>query len=55
MVFQTAEHSRFTHSLGAYHMANLILDNVDGIETLSDYEKMVFRISALLHDIGHGP
>ena len=55
MVFQTAEHSRFTHSLGAYQMANLVLNNVEGIEVLTEYEKVVFLCSALLHDIGHGP
>ena len=54
-VFQTAEHSRFTHSLGAYHMASLVIQNVEGTECMSDYERMVFMISALLHDIGHGP
>ncbi len=55
MVFHTAEHSRFTHSLGAYHMANLILHHVEGIEALSEYERLVLLCSALLHDIGHGP
>ena len=55
MVFQTAEHSRFTHSLGTYQMANLVLQNVDGMENLSEYEKVLFLIAALLHDIGHGP
>ena len=55
MVFQTAEHSRFTHALGAYHMANLVLRNVEGIEVLSKYEQIVFLCAALLHDIGHGP
>ena len=55
MVFQTAEHSRFTHSLGAYHMANLVIHNVDGMEKISEYEQVVFLISALLHDVGHGP
>ena len=54
-VFQTAEHSRFTHSLGAYHMASLVIQNVEGTECMSDYERLVFMISALLHDIGHGP
>ena len=54
-VFQTAEHSRFTHALGAYQMANLVIDNVDGMETLSEYEHVVFLCAALLHDIGHGP
>ena len=55
MVFQTAEHSRFTHALGAYHMANLVLRNVEGIEILSEYERIVFLCAALLHDVGHGP
>ena len=55
MVFQTAEHSRFTHSLGAYQMANLVLQNVDGIEVLDEYKSIVFLCAALLHDVGHGP
>ena len=55
MVFQTAEHSRFTHALGAYHMANLVLANVEGTEVFSEYERIVFMCAALLHDIGHGP
>lgn len=55
MVFHTAEHSRFTHALGAYHVANLVLHHVEGIECLSEYEQVVFLCAALLHDIGHGP
>lgn len=55
MVFQTAEHSRFTHSLGAYYMALLVLRNVEGIEQMSEYERIIFLCAALLHDIGHGP
>ena len=55
MVFQTAEHSRFTHSLGAYQMANFVINNVEGIECLTEYERLLFLITALFHDIGHGP
>ena len=55
MVFQTAEHSRFTHSLGAYQMANLVIENVDGMNEISEYLRLVFLCAALLHDIGHGP
>ena len=55
MVFQTAEHSRFTHALGAYQMANLVLQNVDGMQDIPEYNKVLFLCSALLHDIGHGP
>lgn len=56
MVFQTAEHSRFTHALGCYQMANLVLEKVEGAkETLNQYEQVLFLIAALLHDVGHGP
>ena len=55
MVFHTAEHSRFTHALGAYHIANLVLHHVEGIDILSEYERVVFLCASLLHDIGHGP
>ena len=55
MVFQTAEHSRFTHSLGAYEMANIALQKVRGMENLNEYDKIVFLCAALLHDVGHGP
>lgn len=55
-VFQTAEHSRFTHSLGAYEMARQVLLHVRGVEeNFNEYEKVLFLASALLHDIGHGP
>lgn len=55
-VFQTAEHSRFTHSLGAYQVANLVLRHVEGAkEYIKGYDEIVFLCSALLHDIGHGP
>ena len=55
MVFHTAEHSRFTHALGAYHVANLMLHHVEGIDCLTEYERVLFLCSVLLHDIGHGP
>lgn len=56
MVFHTAEHSRFCHSLGAYEMARKIIHHAEGIkEEMSEYEQLVFLIAALLHDVGHGP
>ena len=48
MVFQTAEHSRFTHALGAYQMANLVLQNVDGMQEIPEYNKVLFLCSAFL-------
>ncbi len=56
MVFHTAEHSRFAHSLGTYEMARRICESVSCInENMNEYEKLIFLISSLLHDIGHGP
>ena len=56
VVYHTAEHSRFSHSLGVYEVARRILDEVDDIKfTLSKEEKIITLCAALLHDIGHGP
>lgn len=55
MVFHTAEHSRFSHSLGAYEIARRFLDIPDIRSSLDEREKDLFLAAALLHDIGHGP
>ena len=56
MVFHTAEHSRFCHALGTYHIANRMCNEVIDLKnTLTEYEKIVFLSAALLHDVGHGP
>ncbi len=54
MVFHGAEHSRFVHSLGVYEIANRFLTVPDIQEALSEREKGLFLVAALLHDIGHG-
>jgi hypothetical protein len=51
LVYPSANHTRFEHSLGVYHLACRALDHV-GIE--GDRAAHV-RAAALLHDIGHGP
>ncbi len=53
--YQAAEHSRFAHSLGAFHLATRILDRLRERYSISDEEHASVRIAALLHDIGHGP
>lgn len=56
MVFHGAEHSRFSHSLGVYSLATMVLAEVDILkQRLSEYEQIVFLSAALLHDVGHGP
>lgn len=51
LVYPSANHTRFEHSLGVYHLATQALDQLD-ID--ADRSKHV-RVAALLHDIGHGP
>ncbi|EJN59177.1 HD domain-containing protein [Halogranum rubrum] len=51
LVYPSANHTRFEHSLGVYHLASQALSHL-GIEgTLAER----LRAAALLHDVGHGP
>ena len=52
--YQGAEHSRFTHSLGALHLINRILDKLVAKYELSDFDCTAVRAATLLHDVGHG-
>lgn len=65
-IYPGAMHTRFEHSIGALHMASMLYD---GIVTRSmDYlkmmgynetglkrDKVLIRLTVLLHDIGHAP
>ena len=52
--YQAAEHSRFTHSLGALHLATRTLDKLGSKYEISTEARTAVRVAALLHDIGHG-
>ena len=52
--YQAAEHSRFTHSLGALHLATRILAKLGLRYEISNESRIAVRCAALLHDIGHG-
>lgn len=56
MVFPGANHSRFSHSLGVMHMAKVILRRMEKLGEPFDVQtKTIVLVSALLHDVGHGP
>ena len=53
--YQAAEHSRFAHSLGAFHLATRTLAKLRLNYDISESDQTAVRVAALLHDIGHGP
>jgi HD superfamily phosphohydrolase len=53
--YQAAEHSRFTHSLGAFHLAARMVAKLRLSYPIPDEAQTAVRVAALLHDIGHGP
>ncbi|MEK7545977.1 MAG: HD domain-containing protein [Patescibacteria group bacterium] len=65
LVYPGATHDRFSHMLGAMHVAGRIWDNIAKVsreallEMFSDadlkYFRRVLRFAALLHDVGHAP
>lgn len=63
LVYPGAEHTRFQHSLGVMHVATRVFDlllpemqdRLGWTKEDADRNKQLLRISALLHDLGHGP
>ncbi len=51
LVYPGAEHSRFGHALGAFHVAGRVTTALG----LSPEVTRDVKVAALLHDIGHGP
>jgi len=52
--YQGAEHSRFTHSLGALHLITRVLDRLGENYKIAEEDRAAARAAALLHDVGHG-
>src|SRR6185436_16715360 len=52
--YQAAEHSRFTHSLGTFHLATRIVAKLKTTYPISAEDEIAVRVAALLHDVGHG-
>jgi HD superfamily phosphohydrolase len=54
LVFPGATHTRFEHSYGTMHMANMMALKIDSISRDADRRRRI-RLAALVHDVGHGP
>ena len=57
-VFPGASHTRFEHSIGAYHLSVLMLQRLvlnPATPPISREEACLFLAASLLHDIGHYP
>ena len=63
LVFPGATHTRFEHSIGTLHMCDRLVQAVnrnaardpDSCHHITDSERRVLRIAALLHDVTHVP
>ncbi|MCL5958117.1 MAG: HD domain-containing protein, partial [Chloroflexi bacterium] len=55
LVYPGAEHSRFTHSLGVFHLAGRVMAQLEeeAGEKLFEGHRQAVLAAALLHDIGH--
>lgn len=51
LVYPGANHTRFEHSLGTYHLMNVLLET---LEVAKEEEKELI-VASLIHDVGHGP
>lgn len=68
LIFPTAVHTRFEHSLGTYHLAGIVVDRLQKLYPDYVYKNPILgeikldstiadciKIAGLCHDIGHGP
>ena len=56
MVYHTADHTRFSHSVGVYEIVRRMVSEVPDIAgALNEREKITVMAAGLLHDVGHGP
>lgn len=66
-LFPSATHNRFVHSLGVYHLGDIVASVIEMksfpslAERMGKYAKQyrryleIFRLACLLHDVGHAP
>jgi HD superfamily phosphohydrolase len=57
LIFPNAEHSRFSHSLGAYQLCRRVLTELERkglIDHVDPRDRAAVGLAAMLHDLGHG-
>lgn len=57
LVYPSAHHTRFEHSVGACHQIGLIAGSINthsGAILISEEQLRILRLAALSHDLGHG-
>lgn len=55
LVFPSADHTRFSHSLGVMYIVGRMAETLQNIGVLKTDDVKKLRIAGLLHDIGHYP
>jgi hypothetical protein len=56
LVYPGAVHTRLHHSLGAYHLMGLAVNELRSKEVdITKEEEIAVKAAILLHDVGHGP
>lgn len=58
LIYPSANHTRFEHSLGVSHLAKVLTTSLQKNQPelgITDNEIELIQIAGLIHDIGHGP
>ena len=58
LIYPSANHTRFEHSLGVSHLAKILSSSLQKNQPelgITDNEIELVQIAGLIHDIGHGP
>jgi HD superfamily phosphohydrolase len=55
LAYPGATHARYSHSLGVMETARKILSHLRLCTSINEEDETVCLVSALLHDLGHGP
>ena len=58
LVFPGGTHTRFEHSLGVGHLANIMVRRFRALQPeleVEEHEARLVHVAGLCHDLGHGP